>query len=35
MAGPFERLYCLEKALAADPKSEVARRELALLAGGR
>jgi hypothetical protein len=35
MSGPFERLYCLEKALALDPHSEAARNELALLASGR
>ncbi len=32
MTGSFERLYCLEKALARDPQSEAARSELRRLA---
>jgi hypothetical protein len=35
MTGPFERLYCIEKALAHNPGSEAARHQLALLAERR
>jgi hypothetical protein len=34
MTGPFERLYCLEKALALDPQHQLAREELVRLVSG-
>lgn len=35
MTAPFERLYCIEKALTRDPHSPHARRALSLLAESR
>jgi hypothetical protein len=35
MTGCFERLYCLEKAIALDPQNQAARRELERLVSGR